>query len=92
LAYKRATLRGEAEESGYRSAPQTRGHTVTDNCQRAPPKASARAWYRVRFGRAALLKHRKQVYQQRGAYWGDNLDRLVAVKQQYDPENLFHHA
>ena len=26
------------------------------------------------------------------AYWGDNLARLVAVKQQYDPTNLFHHA
>ena len=26
------------------------------------------------------------------AYWGDNLARLVAVKQQYDPGNLFHHA
>ena len=26
------------------------------------------------------------------AYWGDNLARLVAVKQQYDPSNLFHHA
>jgi hypothetical protein len=26
------------------------------------------------------------------AYWGDNLDRLVAVKQNYDPDNLFHHA
>jgi FAD/FMN-containing dehydrogenase len=26
------------------------------------------------------------------AYWGDNLARLVAVKQQYDPDNLFHHA
>ena len=26
------------------------------------------------------------------AYWGDNLGRLVAVKQQYDPDNLFHHA
>ena len=26
------------------------------------------------------------------AYWGDNLDRLVAVKQQSDPENVFHHA
>src|ERR1700716_3824782 len=26
------------------------------------------------------------------AYWGDNLARLVAVKQQYDPANLFHHA
>jgi FAD/FMN-containing dehydrogenase len=25
-------------------------------------------------------------------YWGDNLARLVAVKQQYDPSNLFHHA
>jgi len=26
------------------------------------------------------------------AYWGDNLARLVAVKQHYDPDNLFHHA
>jgi FAD/FMN-containing dehydrogenase len=26
------------------------------------------------------------------AYWGDNLPRLVSVKQQYDPGNLFHHA
>ena len=26
------------------------------------------------------------------AYWGANLGRLVAVKQQYDPDNLFHHA
>ncbi|PDT78166.1 FAD-binding oxidoreductase [Bradyrhizobium sp. C9] len=26
------------------------------------------------------------------AYWGDNLARLVAVKQQYDPDDLFHHA
>lgn len=26
------------------------------------------------------------------AYRGDNLARLVAVKQQYDPDNLFHHA
>src|ERR1700712_1821475 len=26
------------------------------------------------------------------SYWGDNLARLVAVKQQYDPDNLFHHA
>jgi FAD/FMN-containing dehydrogenase len=26
------------------------------------------------------------------AYWGDNLDRLSAVKAQYDPTNLFHHA
>lgn len=25
-------------------------------------------------------------------YWGANLARLVAVKQQYDPANLFHHA
>lgn len=25
-------------------------------------------------------------------YWGANLGRLVAVKQQYDPDNLFHHA
>ena len=26
------------------------------------------------------------------AYWGANLGRLVAVKQHYDPDNLFHHA
>jgi FAD/FMN-containing dehydrogenase len=26
------------------------------------------------------------------AYWGDNLARLVSVKQQYDPGNVFHHA
>lgn len=26
------------------------------------------------------------------AYWGDNLARLVAAKQKYDPDNLFHHA
>ena len=26
------------------------------------------------------------------AYWGNNLARVVAVKQQYDPDNLFHHA
>ena len=26
------------------------------------------------------------------AYWGDNLARLMAVKQQYDADNLFHHA
>jgi FAD/FMN-containing dehydrogenase len=26
------------------------------------------------------------------AYWGDNLPRLMAVKQQYDPDDLFHHA
>jgi FAD/FMN-containing dehydrogenase len=26
------------------------------------------------------------------AYWGDNLARLVSVKQEYDPGNLFHHA
>jgi FAD/FMN-containing dehydrogenase len=26
------------------------------------------------------------------AHWGDNLTRLMAVKQQYDPENLFQHA
>jgi hypothetical protein len=26
------------------------------------------------------------------AYWGDNLARLMAAKQRYDPDNLFHHA
>jgi len=26
------------------------------------------------------------------AYWRGNLARLVTVKQQYDPDNLFHHA
>jgi FAD/FMN-containing dehydrogenase len=26
------------------------------------------------------------------AYWGNNLPRLMRVKQQYDPDNLFHHA
>jgi FAD/FMN-containing dehydrogenase len=26
------------------------------------------------------------------AYWGDNLARLIEVKQRYDPDNLFHHA
>jgi FAD/FMN-containing dehydrogenase len=23
--------------------------------------------------------------------WGDNLDRLVEIKQRYDPDNVFHH-
>jgi FAD/FMN-containing dehydrogenase len=26
------------------------------------------------------------------AYWGANLPRLMSVKAQYDPDNLFHHA
>jgi hypothetical protein len=26
------------------------------------------------------------------AYWGANLGRLVAMKNSYDPANVFHHA
>jgi hypothetical protein len=38
----------------------------------------------------SLLRPRLVNYAE--AYWGDNLPRLMAVKQQYDPQNLFRHA
>jgi hypothetical protein len=37
-----------------------------------------------------LLRSRLPDYP--NAYWGDNLTRLMAVKQQYDPQNLFHQS